>query len=61
MAALQNLTTAITNLTTAVAAIPQAGAPSGGATEAEVQTAADEVNAQTAAITAKLTPPAPTT
>lgn len=57
MAALDNLTLAITNLTTAVASIPQAGAPpTGGATEVQVQTAADQVNAQSAIITAKLTP-----
>lgn len=58
MAALDNLNQAIADLTTAVNNIPQAGTPPvGGATEAQVQTAADEVNAQTAAINAKLTPP----
>lgn len=58
MAALDNLNTAIANLTTAVANIPQStGTPVGGATEAQVQTAADAVTAQTQAINAKLTPP----
>ena len=58
MAAIDNLTTAITNLTTEVALIPQVGA-AGGATEVQVQAAADAVNAQTAAIAAKLLPPVP--
>lgn len=57
MAALDNLNKSITDLTAAVANIPQAGTPTGGATEAQVQAAADEVNAQTAIINAKLTPP----
>jgi len=56
MAALDNLTKAISDLTTAVSALPQAG--TSGATEEQVQAAADAVNAQTAIITAKQTPPA---
>lgn len=61
MAAIQNLTQSITDLTTAVSNIPQAGSggttPT-GATEEQVQAAADAVNAQTAIINQKLTPPA---
>lgn len=59
MAAIDSLTQAITDLTTAVGTIPQAGGttvPTGGATEAQVQTAADAVNAQTAIINSKVTP-----
>lgn len=56
MAAIQTLTDNIAALTVAVGNIPQSGT---GATETQVQTAADAVAVQTAAITAKLTPPVP--
>lgn len=57
MAAIDSLNSAITDLTTAVNNIPQAGTPpTGGATEIQVQAAADQVNAQTAIINTKLTP-----
>ena len=47
MSALQNLNAAILNLTAVVAtAIPDIPPPGSGATEAQVQTAADAVNAQ---------------
>ena len=58
MAALDNLNTNLAALTTAVSALP---APAvGGATEAQVQSAADAVAAQTARIVALETPPAVT-
>lgn len=58
MAALDNLNTSIAALTTAVSNLPQAGAPpAGGATEAQVQTAADQIAAQTEIIVAKSTAP----
>lgn len=64
MAAIDTLNSNITALTDAVNNIPQAGTPvTGGATEVQVQSAADAVAAQTSAINAKLVPlpvPAPT-
>ncbi len=57
MAAIDNLNSNIAALTAAVQNIPQAQPPvTGGATEAQVQSAADAVAAQTAAIDAKLVP-----
>lgn len=57
MAAFDNLTTAITSLTAAVDNLKPA---TGGATEEQVQAAADAVNAQTVRITA-FENPTPTT
>lgn len=73
MAALDNLntnltaqTTAIQDLTAAVSKLPVGGGGAGGATETQVQTAADQVaantaavQAQTAAVQAASQPPAP--
>ena len=57
MAAIDNLNSNIAALATAVSRIPQAVPPvTGGATEVQVQSAADAVAAQTAAIDAKLVP-----
>ena len=57
MAAIDNLNSNIAALATAVSQIPQAVPPvTGGATEAQVQSAADAVATQTAAIDAKLVP-----
>jgi len=56
MAAFDNLTQAITDLTAAVDKLPTTPA-TGGATEAQVQAAADAVNVQTARIVASVTPP----
>lgn len=60
------LAAATTDLTAAVATIPTGTVAVGGATEAQVQTAADGVAAQTAVVTAQaaairvaVTPPAP--
>lgn len=59
MSALNSLNQNITDLTAAVDRIPQVGTPPvGGATEAQVQTAADAVAVQTGRIVALTTPPA---
>lgn len=58
MAALENLNTNIAALSTAVDNLAPA---TGGATETQVQTAADAVAAQTARIVAFETPAAPAT
>lgn len=62
MTALQNLNSNIEALTLAVAAIiPDVNpTPGSGATEAQVQAAADAVAAQTAILTAATTPPVAT-